>query len=72
MSTVPAPASVQSLLTDGTSSEWLKSALGTALQRDPVDALNDALLLAGVLEERLRLLFDLDGFEETSGAEDRV
>jgi hypothetical protein len=72
LSTVPAPASVQSLLTDGTSSEWLKSALETALQRDPVDALNDALLLAGVLEERLRLLFDLDGLEETPREEDRV
>lgn len=70
MSSTLAPASVQHVLTDGTSSEWLKSALQAALQRDPVDALNDALLLAGVLEERLRLLFDLTEPEEDLGEDD--
>jgi len=72
VSTAPAPANVQSVLTDETASEWLKAALGAALQRDPVDALNDALFLAGLLEERLRLLFDLSGLDEGSGEEDWV
>jgi hypothetical protein len=70
VSTTPAPANVERLLADGATSAWLKSALESALQRDPVDALNDALLLAGLLEERLRLLFDLSGLEEVSGEED--
>jgi hypothetical protein len=38
-----------------------------------VDSLNDALLLAGLLEERLRLLFDLSRLqevEEVSSEED--
>jgi len=33
---------------------------GDALERDPVDALNDALVLAGALEARLRVVLDLD------------
>jgi hypothetical protein len=44
----------EGILADPAASEWLKSALRTAARRDPVDALNDALLLAAVLEERLR------------------
>ncbi len=41
-------------------SAWLKSALLWALERDPVDALNDALLLAEVLEVNLRSVLELD------------
>ena len=48
-----APA-VDDLIRDESASQWLKSALQGALDRDPVDALNDALLLASVLEEHLR------------------
>ena len=33
-------------------STWLKVALSTALNRDPVDAANDAALLAMVLDKR--------------------
>ncbi|MHB8699239.1 MAG: hypothetical protein ACYC9J_14645 [Sulfuricaulis sp.] len=33
-------------------SYWLKHALKTAMQRDPVDAVNDADLLAEVLRRR--------------------
>jgi hypothetical protein len=47
------------ILDDPTASDWLKGALRSALERDPVDALNDALLLAGTLEERLRTFLDL-------------
>jgi len=45
---------------DPTASAWLRSALRSALERDPVDALNDALALAEVLEERLRGVLDLN------------
>jgi len=31
----------------------------TGLQRDPVDALNDALLLAALLDQRLRAVIEL-------------
>jgi len=44
----------QHLLDDQTASIWLKSALRSALERDPVDALNDALVLAAALDMRLR------------------
>lgn len=44
----------QELLSDPSVSDWLKSALRDALHRDPVDAVNDAELLAAVLDERLR------------------
>lgn len=45
---------VEGVMRDESASEWLKGALRTALKRDPVDALNDAFLLAAALEERLR------------------
>ena len=49
----------ESILTDPASSQWLKMALQSASDRDPVDALNDALVLAATLEERLRRELDL-------------
>jgi hypothetical protein len=51
---------VTHILEDLSASEWLKAALRTAMARDPVDALNDALALAGVLEDRLRAVLELD------------
>jgi hypothetical protein len=42
------------VLGDRAASSWLRSALESALERDPVDALNDALLLAAVLDAHLR------------------
>jgi hypothetical protein len=50
----------EEILGDRAASDWLKEALRSALERDPVDALNDALVLAGMLEERLRAVLDLD------------
>jgi hypothetical protein len=50
---------VEEILEDPAASDWLKAALRTALERDPVDALNDAFLLAATLEERLRAVLDL-------------
>jgi hypothetical protein len=45
---------------DPTASTWLRAALRTALERDPVDALNDALALAEILEERLSNVLNLN------------
>jgi hypothetical protein len=49
----------EGILDDPSASDWLKGALRSALERDPVDALNDALVLAATLEERLRAVLDL-------------
>jgi hypothetical protein len=51
---------IEEVMADPSSSVWLKTALRAALERDPVDALNDALALAGILEERLRTLMELE------------
>jgi hypothetical protein len=60
MNAPAAAATIEELMADQSASEWLKSALRSALERDPVDALNDTLALAGILEERLRNVMDLD------------
>jgi hypothetical protein len=60
MSTPIADPTVEHVLSDPGVSHWLKAALRDSLERDPVDALNDALALAGVLEERLREVMGLD------------
>jgi hypothetical protein len=51
---------IDEVMADPSSSVWLKTALRAALERDPVDALNDTLALAGILEERLRTLLALE------------
>ena len=53
-------AVIAEVLTDPAASAWLKSALRDALRRDPVDALNDALLLAALLDAHLREVLDLE------------
>jgi hypothetical protein len=45
---------VEEVFNDPGVSSWLREALRTALERDPVDALNDALALADILDTRLR------------------
>lgn len=50
----------EAILTDAASSVWMRSALESALKRDPVDAVNDALALAAVLEAHLRAQLGLD------------
>ena len=50
----------EDILDDPVASDWLKVTLANALARDPVDALNDALVLAQALDDRLREVFDLD------------
>jgi hypothetical protein len=53
-------SNAEEILSDPAASIWLKDALRDSLERDPADALNDALALAGILEERLRRVYDLD------------
>ncbi len=48
----PASPDVDAILNDPSASFWLKDALRSALQRDPVDAVRDAELLAVVLANR--------------------
>ena len=60
MSEVLSEPSVEEVMSDAAASDWLKTALRGALERDPVDALNDALALAAALEERLRTELRLD------------
>lgn len=48
----PSAPDVDAILTSPSASLWLKDALQAALQRDPVDAANDAESLAAVLVSR--------------------
>lgn len=50
------PCSPEDVLRDPAASIWLKDALRSSLARDPVDAANDAEVLASLLEERFRSL----------------
>jgi hypothetical protein len=50
---------VEEVLNDSGTSFWLKSALQTSLERDPVDALNDTLVLAAILDIHLRVVLGL-------------
>lgn len=47
---------VHEILASPSTSFWLKDALQGALQRDPVDAANDAEVLAAVLAKRCAAL----------------
>lgn len=60
MSEVMSEPNVEEVMSDAAASDWLKTSLRGALERDPVDALNDALALAAALEERLRTVLQLD------------
>jgi hypothetical protein len=44
--------SIDEDLADSAASMWLKTALRSALRRDPVDAAHDSAILAQLLEER--------------------
>lgn len=45
---------IQSLIANPSTSAWLRDALQSSTQRDPVDAANDAELLAELLDQRCR------------------
>jgi hypothetical protein len=53
----------ENILDDLAASFWLKNALRSALNRDPVDALNDAELLVVTLKERLDFVFNEEATE---------
>lgn len=48
---------IDDVLSDPTISNWLKSALRSALNRDPLDATNDSEMLFLILSQRLGELF---------------
>jgi hypothetical protein len=48
---------IEEVLRDPSASFWLKAALRSALGRDPVDAANDAEVLARLLDRRCRSMF---------------
>ncbi len=50
----------ETILADNAASSWIRSALTSALERDPVDALNDALVLAAALDTHLRITLSLE------------
>lgn len=43
---------IEQVLADPAASFWLKEALSSALERDPVDAANDAAVLAQLLDQK--------------------
>jgi len=49
---MPTDAEIRVLLQDPSISYWLRNALTSALERDPVDAAADAGLLSAVLDRR--------------------
>ena len=48
----------EEVLRDPAASFWLKNALRSALARDPVDAANDAEVLARLLDRRCRSILN--------------
>jgi hypothetical protein len=56
----PEVPTVDDLLKDPSTSFWLRNALTSALLRDPVDAANDAEILARVLDQQCRLILGQD------------
>lgn len=48
---------IEEVLNDPTMSDWLKWALRSALNRDPLDVTNDAEILFMILAQRLNELF---------------
>lgn len=50
---------IDEILGDPAASFWLKAALRSTLSRDPVDAANDADVLARVLERRCQNILDV-------------
>jgi hypothetical protein len=49
---MPSDDDIRRIIANPTFSDWFRCALQTALERDPVDAANDAGLLALVLDKR--------------------
>lgn len=54
----PELPTIEEVLRDPAASLWLKNALRSALARDPVDAANDAEILARLLDRRCRSILN--------------
>jgi hypothetical protein len=54
----PQLSRIEDVLSDPAASWWLKNGLRSALERDPVDAANDAEMLARLLDRRAREILD--------------
>lgn len=61
---------IGAVLGDFSTSEWLRNALRSSLDRDPVDAAIDAEMLAKLLGERAEILIEteLSGARATGNA----
>jgi hypothetical protein len=57
---MPTDDEIREILRDPSLSDWLRTAMLSALDRDPMDAANDAGLLALVLDRRVRLAVEQD------------
>ncbi|HBC2020528.1 TPA: hypothetical protein I6Z44_002816 [Vibrio cholerae] len=57
----------QTLLSDPSTSNWLKEQLDLTKKRDPVDALNDAEVLVTVLESRLNTVIQHQQDKQSKG-----
>ncbi|ENL3888464.1 hypothetical protein [Vibrio cholerae] len=57
----------QTLLSDPSTSNWLKEQLDLTKNRDPVDALNDAEVLVTVLESRLNTVTQRQQDKQSKG-----
>ncbi len=53
---------IQMLFSDGSASKWFKMSLSTALERDPIDALNDAKVLVKILDHKVRNIQQVEMF----------
>jgi hypothetical protein len=53
---MPSDNEIRAILREPGTSQWIKDALSAALDRDPVDAVNDAELLAIVLRHRAEVI----------------
>lgn len=51
---------INSVMTDPSASSWVKAAFEAAIERDPVDAVNDAEFLLAALTRRLDSGFRVD------------
>jgi hypothetical protein len=58
------------VLADPCTCDWLKAAIASLVDGDPVDALNDALVLACLFDERPRIAWRID-VEDREDARDR-
>ena len=64
---MPSDEEIRRICEDPSMSDWLRIALLSALDRDPVDAANDAGLLAAVLDKRADAIIRAGGRSPPAG-----